>query len=115
MIDVNQVVKQYRVKQQSQKWLKNLFHAEFKTVAAVQGISFHIAEGEMVGLIGLNGAGKTTTLKMLAGLIHPSEGTIKVNGFTPKELKKEYLKEIGLVMGNKSQLWWDISAYKEMI
>lgn len=111
MIDVNQIVKQYRVKQQSQKWLKNLFHAEFKTVAAVQGISFHIAEGEMVGLIGLNGAGKTTTLKMLAGLIHPSEGTIKVNGFTPKELKKEYLKEIGLVMGNKSQLWWDISAY----
>lgn len=111
MIDVNQIVKQYRVKQQSQKLLKNLFHAEFKTVAAVQGISFHIAEGEMVGLIGLNGAGKTTTLKMLAGLIHPSEGTIKVNGFTPKELKKEYLKEIGLVMGNKSQLWWDISAY----
>lgn len=111
MIEVHQVVKQYRVKQQSQKWLTNLFHAQYKTVSAVQGISFHIDKGEMVGLIGLNGAGKTTTLKMLAGLIHPSEGNITVDGFTPKELKREYLKEIGLIMGNKSQLWWDISAY----
>lgn len=111
MIEVNQVVKQYKVKQQSQKWLANLFHAEYKTVSAVRGISFHIGKGEMVGLIGLNGAGKTTTLKMLSGLIHPSEGNIMVDGFTPKELKREYLKEIGLVMGNKSQLWWDISAY----
>ncbi|MGE9994763.1 ABC transporter ATP-binding protein [Peptoniphilaceae bacterium SGI.137] len=111
MIEVNQVVKRYRVKQQSQKWLANLFHAEYRTAAAVRGISFHIDKGEMVGLIGLNGAGKTTTLKMLSGLIHPSEGTILVDGFTPKELKSDYLKKIGLIMGNKSQLWWDVSAY----
>ena len=111
MIDVDQVVKHYRVKQQSQKWTANLFRAQYKTVTAVRGISFHIDKGEMVGLIGLNGAGKTTTLKMLAGLIHPCEGNITVDGFTPKELKGDYLKEIGLVMGNKSQLWWDISAY----
>lgn len=113
MIEVKQVVKRYKVKQQSEskKWFQNLFHAEYKTVSAVQGISFHIGKGEMVGLIGLNGAGKTTTLKMLAGLIHPSEGELTVDGYVPKDLKKEYLKKIGLVMGNKSQLWWDISAY----
>lgn len=113
MIEANHVVKRYMVKQQSRSksWFSNLFRANYKTVTAVQNISFHIEKGEMVGLIGLNGAGKTTTLKMLAGLIHPSEGSINVNGFVPKELKKDYLREIGLVMGNKSQLWWDISAY----
>ena len=93
------------MKQQSQKWLVNLFHAEYKTVKAVRGISFHIDKGEMVGLIGLNGAEKTTTLKMTAGLIHPSEGTILVDRFTPKELKSDYLKKIGLIMEKKRQLW----------
>ncbi len=113
MIEVHHVIKRYKVKQQSESksWFSNLFKNEYKTITAVQDISFHIEKGEMVGLIGLNGAGKTTTLKMLAGLIHPTEGWIDVNGFVPKELKKDYLKEIGLVMGNKSQLWWDISAY----
>lgn len=114
MIEVNHIVKHYKVKQQAKtnKLFSSLFQPEYKEVTAVRDISFHIEEGELVGLIGLNGAGKTTTLKMLAGLIHPSEGTISVNGFVPKELKKNYLKEIGLVMGNKSQLWWDISAYE---
>lgn len=111
MIEVNQVAKRYKVKQQSQKGLISLFHADYKTVSAVRGMSFNIDKGEMIGLIGLNGAGKTTTIKMLSGLIHPSEGEIIVDGFIPKELKKDYLKEIGLVMGNKSQLWWDVSAY----
>lgn len=111
MIEVNHVVKEYRVKQQSNSWFANLFHAEYKTVAAVRDISFHIDKGEMVGLVGLNGAGKTTTLKMLSGLIHPSSGEIRVEGFTPKELKRDYLRRIGFVMGNKSQLWWDVSAY----
>jgi ABC-2 type transport system ATP-binding protein len=111
MIEVEQVTKRYKVKQQSQNCFASLFHPEYKTVTAVQNINFHIDRGEMVGLIGLNGAGKTTTLKMLSGLIYPSEGKITVDGFVPKDLKKDYLKKIGLVMGNKSQLWWDISAY----
>lgn len=110
MIEVNRVVKEYKVKQQSNKLLANLFCSEYKSVRAVSEISFHIDEGEIVGLIGLNGAGKTTTIKMIAGLIHPSSGNITVNGFIPKDLKKNFLKDIGLVMGNKSQLWWDISA-----
>ncbi|MDO5717052.1 MAG: ATP-binding cassette domain-containing protein [Tissierellia bacterium] len=116
MIEVSHVAKEFRVKQQSEKHsFKNLWKADYKTVTAVQDMSFHIERGEMVGLIGLNGAGKTTTLKMLAGLIHPSEGTIHVDGFVPKDLHKDYLKEIGLVMGNKSQLWWDISSYESFL
>ncbi|MDY6065926.1 MAG: ATP-binding cassette domain-containing protein [Finegoldia sp.] len=110
MIEVNNVSKDYKVKQESNKGFVNLFIPEYKKVNAVCKISFYIEKGEMVGLIGLNGAGKTTTLKMLAGLIHPSAGNITINGFTPKDLKKDFLKDIGLVMGNKSQLWWDISA-----
>lgn len=110
MIEVNKLRKEYKVKQQQNKGLANLFRPEYKIVRAVSDISFSIEKGEIVGLVGLNGAGKTTTLKMLAGLIHPSSGTITVDGFIPKELKKDFLKEIGLIMGNKSQLWWDISA-----
>lgn len=113
MISVEHLYKTYRVRQQteSKNIFRNLFKSEYRYVKAVQDISFEIEKGEMVGLIGLNGAGKTTTLKMLSGLIHPSEGTVTVNGFTPHELKKDFLKRIGLVMGNKSQLWWDISSY----
>ncbi|MDO5063162.1 MAG: ATP-binding cassette domain-containing protein [Peptostreptococcaceae bacterium] len=116
MIRMNNVSKIYKIREQSDRgFFSNLFKSNYKNVEAVKNISFCIEEGEKVGLIGLNGAGKTTTLKMLAGLIHPTEGTIDVNGFDPKKLKKEYLMEIGLVMGNKSQLWWDISSYDSFL
>lgn len=113
MISVKQVSKIYKVKQQAEtkNILKALFKCEYKQVKAVENINFDIKQGEMVGLIGLNGAGKTTTLKMLSGLIYPSAGELQVNGFTPCELKKEFLRQIGLIMGNKSQLWWDVSSY----
>lgn len=116
MIRINNVSKVYKVRQQSNKGIfSNLFKSNYKLIEAVKNIDFCIDEGERVGLIGLNGAGKTTTLKMLAGLIHPTEGSIDVNGFDPKKLKNEYLMEIGLVMGNKSQLWWDISSYDSFL
>ena len=78
---------------------------------SLDNVSFKVPKGRIVGFIGENGAGKTTTLKMLSGLIYPSEGEIKVKGFVPHKLKNDYLREIGLVMGNKSQLWWDTSSY----
>ena len=113
MISVKKVSKTYKVKQQERtnNIFKNLFKCEYRSITAVDNISFEVAQGEIVGLIGLNGAGKTTTLKMLSGLIYPSEGEIKVKGFVPHKLKNDYLREIGLVMGNKSQLWWDTSSY----
>ncbi len=73
-------------------------------------ISFAIAPGEVVGFLGPNGAGKTTTLKMLAGLLHPSGGTADVLGFAPQRRDKQFLKQITLVMGQRSQLVWDIPA-----
>jgi ABC-2 type transport system ATP-binding protein len=81
-----------------------------RVVRAVDGVSFEIANGEMVGFLGPNGAGKTTTLKILAGLLHPSAGMVDVNGFTPKERRAAFLKTITLVMGQKQQLMWDLPA-----
>lgn len=90
--------------------IKNLFHREKLLKTAVKDLSFEVLEGEIVGLIGLNGAGKTTTLKMLSGLILPTKGEVSVLGYRPFDKKKEYLKQISMVMGNKSQLWWDLPA-----
>jgi len=90
--------------------LKGLFHSEKLEVRAVEGVSFHLEEGELVGFLGPNGAGKTTTMKMLAGLMHPTSGTASVLGFTPWERKDEFRRQISLVMGQKNQLWWDLPA-----
>ncbi|MBN1812848.1 MAG: ATP-binding cassette domain-containing protein [Anaerolineae bacterium] len=88
--------------------LKSLVKRITRDVEAVRDVSFVVAPGEMVGFIGPNGAGKTTTLKMLSGLLHPTTGEAHVLGFTPWERKAEYLRCISLVMGNKSQMLWDI-------
>jgi ABC-2 type transport system ATP-binding protein len=76
----------------------------------VDGVTFGIGTGEMVGFLGPNGAGKTTTLKMLSGLLHPTGGQISVAGYTPKERRAAFLKQITLVMGQKQQLIWDLPA-----
>lgn len=90
--------------------LKSLVNRKYEQVKAVDGISFTIEEGELIGFIGPNGAGKTTTLKCLSGLLYPTSGKLSVLGFTPYERKKKFLKEISLVMGQKNQLWWDLPA-----
>ena len=90
--------------------IKNLFKRKKLYKPAVKNLSFEIAQGSITGLIGLNGAGKTTTLKMLSGLILPTEGSLIVLQHNPFEKKKEYLRQISMVMGNKSQLWWDLPA-----
>lgn len=114
-IQVENVVKDYKInsKEQGLKGsVKGLFTREKKIVRAVDNISFSIEEGECVGFIGGNGAGKTTTIKMLSGLIYPSQGSIEVFNYKPADRKKEFKKQISLVMGNKSQLWWDLSAFE---
>ena len=88
--------------------VKSLFHRTYETVKAVDGVSFTIERGERVGFLGPNGAGKTTTLKVLSGLLHPTSGEATVEGFEPFQRSPELLSKITLVMGQKSQLIWDL-------
>ena len=79
-----------------------------ETVWAVRDVSFAVAPGEMVGYIGPNGAGKSTTIKMLAGILRPSEGQVTVRGLDPQARRREHAMQIGVVFGQRSQLWWDL-------
>jgi len=90
--------------------LKGLVHRRTQEVRAVDGISFDLAPGEMVGFLGPNGAGKTTTLKMLSGLLHPTAGEVTVINHIPWKREKSFLRQITLVMGQRNQLVWDIPA-----
>ena len=90
--------------------VRSFFQRKYKDVKAVQQVDFTIAQGEIVGFLGPNGAGKTTTLKMLSGLLHPTGGKANVLGFTPWELKPDYLRSMTLVMGQRNRLAWDIPA-----
>jgi len=90
--------------------VRSFFKRKYKDVKAVQQVNFKITQGEIVGFLGPNGAGKTTTLKMLSGLLHPTGGNAHVLGFTPWELKTDYLLSMTLVMGQRNRLSWDIPA-----
>jgi len=90
--------------------IQHLLRRRHRDVLAVDGISFTIEPGEIVGFLGPNGAGKTTTLKMLTGLIHPSGGELEVAGHQPFRRQARFLRQITLVMGNRQQLIWDLPA-----
>jgi ABC-2 type transport system ATP-binding protein len=90
--------------------LASLVHRRKEEVRAVDGISFDVAPGEVVGFLGPNGAGKTTTLKMLSGLLHPTSGELSVLSHVPWKREKDFLRRITLVMGQRNQLIWDIPA-----
>lgn len=108
IITVKNLHKKFR-KLKKRGFFKDLLKPNFLEVSAVLDISFSIKYGESVAFLGPNGAGKTTTIKMLSGLIYPSSGEIQVLGFKPSDRKSEFLSRIGLVMGNKSGLNWDLT------
>src|SRR5512139_264849 len=117
-IAVEQLYKTYQVHQKEPGFvgsLKSFVHRRYFQVKAVDGVSFGIESGEMVGFLGPNGAGKTTTLKVLSGLLFPTQGRAAVLGFTPYERRPAYLKQFTLVMGQKNQLIWDLPAIETFL
>ena len=111
MIHVDNLVKEYRRpvrKEGPWSGIRTLLSRDFAVKRAVDDISFHIEPGELVGYIGPNGAGKSTSIKMLTGILVPTSGRIEVNGLTPHKQRKEYTRQIGVVFGQKTQLWWDV-------
>lgn len=111
MIEFNDICKSYRITRRESGFgsaVRALFKREYNTINAINHISFSISDGEMVGYIGPNGAGKSTTIKILSGILTPDSGTCLVNGQVPWKDRKEYVRQIGVVFGQRSQLWWDI-------
>ncbi len=90
--------------------LRDLFTRQYTTITAVDGINLLVEEGEMVGYIGANGAGKSTTIKMLTGILMPTSGFLRVNGMDPHRERERFVRTIGVVFGQRSQLWWDLAV-----
>ena len=112
-IEVKQISKTFRVAKKKsglKESIKSFFKREFIEVKAVEDISFSIEKGEIVGYIGPNGAGKSTTIKILSGILTPDSGECTVDSMTPWKDRVKYVKKIGVVFGQRSQLWWDIPA-----
>ena len=113
LIDVRELSKHFRTfRRREGLWggIQNLFIRDYQTVRAVERITFEIEPGEMVGYIGPNGAGKSTTIKMLTGILVPTSGEVRVNNFVPHRQRTAYVKTIGVVFGQRTQLWWDIAV-----
>ena len=104
-IEVNNLKKDFIVKKKREK---GSLLREKETVQALKGISFSVDKGELVGYIGPNGAGKSTTVKILSGILTPDGGEAVVGGIVPWKQRKEHVKNIGVVFGQRSQLWWDV-------
>lgn len=110
-IEVTNLVKEYQRKKNPENLgaaLKSMFRPEYEYKRAVDDISFSIEKGESVGYVGPNGSGKSTTIKMLSGILKPSEGTVQVRGLDPFKQRMKNNKKIGVVFGNRSVLWWDV-------
>lgn len=111
MIEVSHLRKTFRVARRNAGFsqaVKALFHREYEEIHALDDVSFSIGEGEMVGYIGPNGAGKSSTIKILSGILTPDSGDCKIDGRVPWKERREHVKQIGVVFGQRSQLWWDV-------
>ena len=108
-IEVKNISKTFKVPIK-QGILKDFFNRKYRYIKAIDNISFSIKKGEIVGYIGPNGAGKSTTIKILSGILHPDSGKVVIDKKVPYEERIKYVKEIGVVFGQRSQLWWDVPA-----
>lgn len=111
MITMEHVCKSYKIAKRNagfREACRAFFHREYEVVHALDDVSFSIQDGEMVGYIGPNGAGKSSTIKILSGILTPDGGTVLVDGRVPYRNRMEHVREIGVVFGQRSQLWWDV-------
>ena len=111
MIELQNICKSYKVARRSAglgKAVKSLFRREYTRVDALSDVSFTVRDGEMVGYIGPNGAGKSSTIKIMSGVLTPDSGTCVINGRVPWTERTAHVQEIGVVFGQRSQLWWDV-------
>ena len=111
MIEVNDLTKVFKKPIRGNGlsgMVKTLFSRKYDEVRAVDGISFTVPDGEIVGYIGANGAGKSTTIKMMCGILTPTSGTVRIDGVEPYRKRRQVAQHIGVVFGQKTQLWWDI-------
>ena len=112
LIKVKNLTKEFKIRKKESGLkgaFKSLFSSEFDSKTAVSNISFEIKSGEIVGYIGSNGAGKSTTIKMMTGILTPSSGQVLVNGRVPYKEREKNAKDIGVVFGQRTQLWWDLA------
>ena len=111
MITMEHVCKSYKIAKRNAGFgeaVKALFHRDYEVIHALNDVSFTIRDGEMIGYIGPNGAGKSSTIKILSGILTPDCGTVLVDGRIPYKNRIKHVKEIGVVFGQRSQLWWDV-------
>jgi len=112
-IEVKNINKTFKVPEKEKgklSVLKSFFNRKYKYIKAINNISFSIKKGEIVGYIGPNGAGKSTTIKILSGILVPDSGNVVIDKLVPYKNRREYVSNIGVVFGQRSQLWWDIPA-----
>lgn len=109
IIEFNNICKNFKISTKKKgNVILNFFKREHKTIEALKNVSFDVEEGDIVGYIGPNGAGKSTTIKIMSGILNPTSGECKIMGYTPWKDRKQYVKNIGVVFGQRSQLWWDV-------
>ncbi|MBN9391586.1 MAG: ABC transporter ATP-binding protein [Chloroflexi bacterium] len=106
--DLNKSFKVYHGRKGFLGTITNFFSNDYKLVEAVKNISFEVGRGEILGYLGPNGAGKSTSIKMLTGILTPSSGEVRVNGLNPQSNRRENARQIGVVFGQRTQLWWDL-------
>ena len=117
MIELNHISKTFRIAKRNagmKEAVKALFRKEYTEIHALQDISFSIGKGEMVGYIGPNGAGKSSTIKVMSGILTPDSGECRIDGLVPWKNRKEHVRRIGVVFGQRSQLWWDVPVIDSM-
>lgn len=111
MITMKGISKTYRVRRREAglgSAVKSLFSRQYTEIKALRDMTFTIPDGQIIGYIGPNGAGKSTTIKILSGILHPDSGECTVNGLVPWENRKQHVSRLGVVFGQRSQLWWDV-------